>query len=107
MGLFSLQDKNILITGGYGYLGQAICQGLLVHGAKVWVLGRSEDKFEKTFEQEEKIFFEQTDIADTQSIRQSFENIAKQNLIDVLINNAFYSQGQHPETMTDDDWAMA
>lgn len=106
MNLFSLENKHILITGGYGYLGKSICQGLVAQKATVWVLGRSQKKFDEAFAKEEHIFFKETDVASTESIRQSFEYIATQtNTIDVLINNAFYSKGQNPETMADDDWS--
>ncbi|OJJ19307.1 gluconate 5-dehydrogenase [marine bacterium AO1-C] len=104
--IFSLKDKNVLITGGYGYLGKAICEGLQAEGAKVWVLGRSKEKFEQAFQNTSQVFFEALDISDTQSIKTAFANVHRETTrIDVLINNAFYSQGQNPETMTDDDWA--
>lgn len=106
MSIFSLKNKNVLITGGYGYLGKAICQGLLAHGAKVWVLGRSEEKFTQTFVNQSDIFFIPADVSDNQSIQAAFRQISTQvSQIDVLINNAFYSKGQHPETMSDDEWA--
>ncbi len=46
---FDLSGKTILITGGYGFLGTAIVQSLLFHGANVYVLGREESKFKKSF----------------------------------------------------------
>lgn len=104
---FNLAQKNILITGGYGHLGKAIVESLLFHGANVFVLGRSLDKFQDTFGHEKttNLYFEHCNIQETTSIKTAFENIfTTYKQIDVLINNAFYSSGQSPLNMTDEDW---
>mgnify|MGYP000037857937 CR=1 FL=1 len=108
---FNLKNRVILISGGYGFLGSAITESLNYHGANVYVLGRSKDKFKTAFptlpEADSKnISFFQCDVSSTKSIENAFENIdEKEGKIDVLINNAFYSKGQSPEKMTDEEWA--
>jgi len=104
--LFSLEGKVALVTGGYGHLGTAITKGLSEAGAIVYVLGRSQDKFNDAFPgNPETIKFQYCDIADTQSIKEAFETINhKSGTIDVLVNNAFYSKGQNPEALTDEEW---
>ena len=42
--LLSLKDKNYALSGGTGTLGGSIAQYLVENGAKVLLLGRSEDK---------------------------------------------------------------
>lgn len=104
---FNLQDKNILITGGYGHLGKAIVDSLLFHGANVFVLGRSIEKFQEAFDktQPKNLYFEPCNIKETESIKNAFKRVfTTHNQIDVLINNAFYSSGQSPTQMTDEDW---
>lgn len=104
---FNLAQKNILITGGYGHLGKAIVESLLFHGANVFVLGQSLDKFQEAFGNKEhiKLHFVHCNIQETTSIKTAFENIfTAHKQIDVLINNAFYSSGQSPLNMTDEDW---
>ncbi len=108
---FDLKDKIILITGGYGYLGKAITESLLFHGAKVYVLGKDENKFLDSFRENENLkqtlFFQNCDISDTQSIKTAYSNISTTNRkIDILINNAIYSKGQSPENMTDEEWSF-
>lgn len=49
--LFRLDNKVAIITGATGSLGSAIAQGMSSCGAKVGILGRSEDKIEKLVEQ--------------------------------------------------------
>lgn len=106
---FNLKNKVILITGGYGYLGMAITESLVYHGATVYVLGRNKTKFLEAFKKnkylEKMLFYEYCDVSNTTIIKSSFESIYnKTGKIDVLINNAFFSKGQSPELMTDDEW---
>lgn len=105
---FNLAKKVVLVTGGYGYLGKAITESLVYNGADVYVLGRDVEKFNSTFEDNEylnkHLFFEYCDVSDSTSIREAFKNINIKQPINVLVNNAFYSKGQSPETMSDDDW---
>jgi gluconate 5-dehydrogenase len=106
---FDLSDKIILITGGYGYLGKAITESLVYHGATVYVLGRSQEKFNNTFdsntEKEGRLFFENCDISKTDSIKMALKKVYDSSgRIDVLINNAFYLEGQNPYQMTDKEW---
>ena len=104
--LFSLSGKVILVSGGYGYLGKSITLGLAEHGAKVVVLGRSKQKFDDVFNFPDIYFFEM-DISSSESVKECFASIFQQfGRIDVLINNAFYSRGNDPEKMTDEDWSF-
>lgn len=104
---FSLAGKVAVITGGYGHLGKYMSEGLSEAGAHVVVAGKSRDKFRKTFPDTKdlKISFEKTDISSTVSIKTAFKKITKDHgRIDILVNNAFYSEGDSPESMTDDEW---
>lgn len=107
---FDLTNKVILITGGYGYLGVAISKSLIHHGATVYVLGRNREKFDQAFknnpEFDKKLQFRSCDVASTESIQDAFKEVFnREGHIDVLINNAFYLQGQNPYEMTDEDWS--
>ena len=105
--LFSLQGRVILVTGGYGHLGRAICKGLAEHGAHVFVPGRSRETFRATFRDEAPaIDFVDVDLRSTPSIAAGFRKVYETTgRIDVLVNNAFYSRGQSPEALDDADWA--
>ena len=107
---FSLKNTVVIVTGGYGHLGKAITESLLYHEATVYVMGRNEAKFADAFPDStinrSLLHFVSGDISETESIINSFQAVFdKEGKIDVLINNAFYSKGQSPETMTDEDWA--
>lgn len=107
--LFSLNGKTVLVTGGYGHLGTAISVGLAGAGADVFVLGRDKKKFEQAFADtaQKNIRFQLCDISQTQSVATAFKKVVElSGKIDVLVNNAFYSKGQHPERLSDDEWAF-
>ncbi|MCX7144171.1 MAG: SDR family oxidoreductase [Proteobacteria bacterium] len=106
--LFSLQGKVVLLTGGYGYLGQSIASGLAEFGAHVFVLGKSEEKFQQIFSGSKSISFETCDVGQTASVEAAFSSVAKNaGKIDVLINNAFFCRGNDVEKMSDDDWEFS
>jgi gluconate 5-dehydrogenase len=106
--LFSLSDKVILITGGYGYLGRAVALGLAEHGARVFVLGRDSEKFRQAFAGSASIEFEDCDVSQGPSVDTALASVARTaGRIDVLINNAFFCRGSDPESMSDEDWAYS
>ncbi|GAB2952565.1 SDR family oxidoreductase [Hymenobacter coalescens] len=105
--LFSLTDQLVLLTGGYGYLGQAIAHGLAAYGATVVVLGRNEGAFQAAFSTQSRIHFQSCDVAHTPSLQAALAATeAAYGLPAVLINNAFYSRGSRPDQLTDEEFAL-
>ena len=107
---FDLTGKVILLTGGYGYLGKGAAESLVHHGGTVYVLGRTREKFENAFDGHEelgkRLRFQHCDVSETSSIRSAYDAVlSEEGQMDVLINNAFYLDGQHPLTMTDEEWS--
>jgi NAD(P)-dependent dehydrogenase (short-subunit alcohol dehydrogenase family) len=104
--LFDLNGKTILFTGGYGHLGKYSVLELSKHGAKVFVLARSKDKFNKEFKSSN-IIFQECDISETDSIKNAFKSVSeKVKTLDVLINNAAYTTGRNPELLSDEEWSI-
>jgi len=106
MDIFSLESRVICVTGGYGHLGRAICRGLADHGATVYVLGRSEEKFTGAFgEKVARIEFVTCDVSSTPSVRSALDSVvAEAGALHVMVNNAFYARGQDPLGISDEDW---
>jgi NAD(P)-dependent dehydrogenase (short-subunit alcohol dehydrogenase family) len=103
---FELKGKVVLLTGGYGYLGKAITESLVFHNATVYVLGRDNEKFDEAFQKNCNLHFIFCDISDSESIKKALERVlAEESQIDVVINNAFYSTGESPEEMLNEDFA--
>lgn len=106
---FDLTGRVIVITGGYGHLGKSIVESLLNHGAFVWVLGRDQSKHDKAFRQtkigRDKLFFQYCDVSITKTIKEAFKTVSDHfKGIDVIINNAFFTSGNRPESLSDTDW---
>src|SRR5690554_3437211 len=104
--VFDIKDKVAIVTGGYGYLGTGITKALLSQGAKVYVAGRSKEKFLSKFSNETDILkYVEIDILDSISIKNCFESVFnEEKKIDILINNAHAAKGNSQETMSDDDF---
>ena len=101
--LFSMEGKSVVITGGSGYLGVAVVNGLIAHGANVAVADKSAPP------QSGAVYFVPCDVSDTGSIRDMFRKVKERfGRIDVLINCAAYGAGYGPlgtvDRMTDEEW---
>ncbi len=101
-----IKDKVIIITGGYGHLGKAMCDVLISYNAIVYVAGRNKEKFlEKFSDSSELVKFVNLDVANCTSIKEAFKHIYDtENRIDVLINNAHFGATAHPEKLTSQQW---
>lgn len=105
--LFSMTGKTAVVTGGCGHLGKAMVAALADAGALVYVAGTSHDKFVSVFGEHTMLRFVKIDIMDSSSIREAFQEVARQSgNIDVLINNAaqYAGIGKKSEDLSDEDW---
>ena len=80
---FNLKNKNIIITGGFGFLGTQITKALLREKANVYIIDiKKPKKINKTR------YFE-TDITNEMELKKILNFFkSKKKRIDVLINNA-------------------
>lgn len=91
--LFSIKEKVIVITGGTGVLGGVIASYLAGEGARVVLLGRSEEAgraiVNKIKERGKEALFLKTDVMDETFLTQNREEIlTRYGRIDVLLNAA-------------------
>ncbi|MEO6906952.1 MAG: SDR family oxidoreductase [Abditibacteriaceae bacterium] len=102
--IFSLEGKNVIITGGSGYLGSAIVEGLIAFGAKVVIADVKPSNIDSP-----NASYIRCNVGETESIRQCFKT-ARERLgaIHILINCAYIGTGggvaQTVEEMSDEDW---
>lgn len=106
---FDLKNKIALVTGGTGYLGIAICEGLANNGAEVYLTGKSEEKLLKIKNLPKtsngKIHTAKMDISSQQSIDNCVKAIMnKHKKIDILVNNAFFSSSSSFEKISEKEW---
>jgi NAD(P)-dependent dehydrogenase (short-subunit alcohol dehydrogenase family) len=90
--MFSLKGKTAIVTGGGSGIGKAIATTFAKQGAHVCILDFSEENGNATVSEIEKegflASFYQCDVSNQERIEEIFTEIAKDNSIDILINNA-------------------
>lgn len=90
-GLFNIKDKVAYVPGGYGGIGEAICWGLALHGAKVVISGRSLEKAETVARDMQTAGFDAAatvvDVTSVNAIRESVDWVVDQyGRFDILVN---------------------
>lgn len=92
--LFSLEGKTALLTGASGFLGRTFARTLLSNGARLVALGRSErlDASATEWVREfgaDRVRSCRVDMYDLPALSAVLEEIAAQEEVDVLVNNAY------------------
>ena len=92
--LFSLEGRTVLLTGATGFLGRTFARALLSNGARLIALGRSDRLDALTAEWknefgEEHVLSERIDMYDLPAFSAFLDEVATQEAVDVLINNAY------------------
>lgn len=108
--IFSLHEKVVLITGGSGHLGAAISEGVLKHGAKLYIASRNQKKnanyvsyLSKKYNRE--VFHIYVDTINNASVQEAVKEILFiEGKIDVLINNAYSGTSGDILSVNEDDW---
>jgi len=111
--LFSLNGKVAIVTGGAGYLGSGISKALASFGAKVIIIGRTEQKL-KDFISQNKLMFPNKfeyfvcDVTHEEEFQNVVKDIrSKHGKIDILVNNAYGKQNEKFEELTKELWYQA
>jgi len=91
--LFSVENKNVVITGGTGVLGSVMAKGMAGAGAQVIILGRRADAGDKVVKEIEKAggkaTFFQADVLNKEELQTVKDKILTAfKTIDILINGA-------------------
>ncbi|MCI2774395.1 SDR family oxidoreductase [Staphylococcus petrasii] len=101
-----LRGKTVVITGGSGVIGSEMSKALAACGAKVAIIGLSNDKGDELIESIKKengeAHFFQGDVTSRKDMEKAKEAInQKYGEISILINGA---GGNHPKGTTDDEY---
>lgn len=108
--MFDLKGKNIIITGGSGWLGRSMSEALAEYGANLILLSRNENKNRElsdylTNTYGNKNFYYKMDLSDKKEIENGYKKIIKEHKrIDVLINNSYYGAGKELHNMKNNEW---
>ncbi|MEK3901679.1 SDR family oxidoreductase [Paenibacillus sp. FSL R7-0179] len=108
--LFNLQGKAAVVTGGAGYLGTAIAEGLAEAGAAVYLVSSNGQRCKETAEAIARTtgaacFGKAMDIRQEASVRECIQSIAEAaGSIDILVNNAAFSSAARLADMSEEQW---
>ena len=96
------KDKCVLVTGGIGGIGSAVCERFLAQGAKVVCADISVTKWQQ---ESENMHFAPVDVASEQSVMELFTALASTlGRLDILVNNAGISKPKPFLELAKVDW---
>ena len=97
--IFSLDGKNIILTGGCGNLGRIMAKNLLDFGANLYIADVIDTPLEEL--KGRSVHYIKCDLSDSESIREMLSKVDEDGgHIDVMINNAAYGGGAGGKKMT-------
>ena len=101
-----LKDKNIIVTGASGGIGNSIVKKLSEVGANILASGTNIEKLDKLKKQFEKIKILKFDISQSIKIEEFIENATQElgGSLDCIINNAGITQDNLAIRMSLDEW---
>ena len=101
-----LKDKNIIVTGASGGIGNSIVRKLCENGANILASGTKLEKLEKLKSENKNIRILKFDISEIEKIDQFIENASSElgGNLDCLINNAGITQDNLAIRMTLEEW---
>jgi NAD(P)-dependent dehydrogenase (short-subunit alcohol dehydrogenase family) len=107
--LFELQGRVALVTGGASGVGRMIAEGLLAHGARVYLTSRSvaacvaaAAALGKTDDACQPLPADVTDPGSREALAAELER--REGRLDILVNNAGVGRVTAFETAAEDDW---
>jgi 2-hydroxycyclohexanecarboxyl-CoA dehydrogenase len=103
------KDKNVIVTGGAGGIGDAICRRFAAEGAQVWIVDTNASQAEALAENIRanggRAQWRLVNLANAADIFTFVEELsAQEDRIDVLINNAGINRRGPLLELTEDDW---
>ncbi len=100
-----LENKNIIVTGASGGIGNSIVEKLNDAGAKVLATGTKIDKLEELKKRFNKIKILKFDISQSERIEEFIENATNElGGLDCVVNNAGITQDNLAIRMNIDEW---
>jgi len=101
-----LKNKNIIVTGASGGIGNSIVKKLNQSGANILASGTRIEKLEELKKEFEKINILKFDISQSEKIEEFIENATKElgGSLDCIVNNAGITQDNLAIRMSLDEW---
>ena len=103
----SLKDKNIIVTGASGGIGNSIVEKLSQNGANILATGTKMEKLEELKEEFNNIKILKFDISQHDKIEEFIENATKElgGSLDCIVNNAGITKDNLTIRMSLEEWS--
>lgn len=104
---FSLEGKNVVITGGGSGIGEAISRKFVAHGAHVIILDLNSAKAEdlkNSVSDKSRLEIIACDVSDHKEVKNVISQIIENQKIDILINNAGIAHVGNIENTSEEDF---
>ena len=103
----SLKDKNIIVTGASGGIGNSIVEKLNQNGANILATGTRMEKLEELKEKFSNIKILKFDISQHDKIEEFIENATKElgGSLDCIVNNAGITKDNLTIRMSLEEWS--
>ena len=104
--MINLKNKNIIVTGASGGIGNSIVKKLSEFGANILATGTKIEKLEKLKSEIKNIKALSFDISQSEKIEEFIENATTQlgGKLDCIVNNAGLTQDNLAIRMSIDEW---
>ena len=103
-GLFDISGKTALITGGGSGLGQFMAMALAEAGARIYLVGRREDRLQQTLGRHEGAVFA-LDLVAPGASDDLFKAVQQQEKQpDIIVNAAGINPRLHADEISEEDW---
>ena len=104
--MIDLKNKNIIVTGASGGIGNSIVEKLNDNGANILATGTKQEKLDELKKRFNKIKILKFDISKTDQIEEFIENATKElgGNLDCIVNNAGITKDNLAIRMSVDEW---
>ncbi len=104
--MIDLKDKNIIVTGASGGIGNSIVEKLVESGANVLASGTKVEKLEELKSKFNKIKIQKFDISQNEKIEEFIDKATSSlgGFLDCIVNNAGTTQDNLAIRMSIDEW---
>ena len=103
--MINFKNKNILITGASGGIGNALVKKFVSLGGNVLGTGRKSDKLDKLKKEYPNIKIKKFEISEHSRIEEFIDDVSLDlGGLDILINNAGTNKDNLSLRMKDDEW---
>jgi len=103
--MISFKNKNVLITGATGGIGNELVKKFITLGANVFATGTKSEKLDRIKKQYPNIRVKKFDISEHSRIEEFIDNVTLElGGLDVLVNNAGMNKDNLSIRMKDEEW---